>query len=237
MNTSQESKKTRGEGKSSQKSVGPGLPIQGSIHTIKEYDHTDEDETGQENNNSFDRADSPLGPTDDHGISNRASLPLPNKTLSMQYRKGKSGIHTGVSNSFAQDGSEEYHDDDSPGLPYSSSKRLEHNEDTIKHSQNMRNILEEAKRERKKDLEAQASGKLLPIKLDRKPKARLQQQFKHPHRHHVELKQSPSGGSAKRLAQSFQTADNTPPHIDSKRVNKNSQRQSGRRRNDPADGL
>ena len=45
-NDSKEGKKKHPDAKSSsQKSVGPSLPIQGSIHTIKEYDFTDEDDT------------------------------------------------------------------------------------------------------------------------------------------------------------------------------------------------
>ena len=47
----------------------------------------------------------------------------------------------------------------------------------------MRNILDGAKKDRKKDLDAQASGRLLPIKLDRKKgRAALKEQFRQPHK-------------------------------------------------------
>ena len=78
-----------------------------------------------------------------------------------------------------------------------------HNDETIQQSENLRNILEEAKKARRADIEAQAKGKPVLMKTDKK--------LSHVKQSH---KQSPHSGMTKRQA----VAHNTPPNIESKRI-------------------
>ena len=137
-------------------------------------------------------------------------MPLPSKKVGIQFKKSSDAINTGVSNSFD-------YGVDSPtnqGLRINSTKRLKaHNDETIKQSENLQNILEEAKRARRADIEAQNSGKHLPGKEKRTGRVRLTQQFNKPLKK-IETKQSPHGQGVKKPG----IANNTPPHIDSKRM-------------------
>ena len=55
--------------------------------------------------------------------------------------------------------------------------KIVHNDETIQQSENLRNILEEAKRARRADMEAQAKGKPVLMKTDKKL-SRVKQSFK-----------------------------------------------------------